>query len=352
MATVEQLIFLESLYSGLARVLASPGPIGLPAWMANPGLEWPIYDETARLATNSENWKQAKAAISKVEASTLSMIQNEYEQLFVGLTRPPIWLYEAYYADGRILGPTSFEVSTLYTQHGLEVEGSELPDHASVELSFLAYLARQQSLAPYSAQASNWEAARKLFIKEHAGVWLTGVGKALVNSDYPAWTAIGFLLIASLSENKTAHEVRRVPARLPKDIIPHIEKAEECILCGFCVQVCPTHALAVREDRQTTALWLSVPACIHCQKCMHVCPPHVIDMVEIKPDSRLRIENQSRPGTSEAQAGQLFLLSESPRSTCPKCGEPTVSRAEMNYVIQQIGHPAWLDYCSNCRVTA
>ncbi len=34
---------------------------------------------------------------------------------------------------------------------------------------------------------------------------------------------------------------------------------------------------------------------------------------------------------------------------CPSCGQPTVSRAEFDYVAVQIGQPAWLAYCPDCR---
>lgn len=328
MNLVNQINFLSTIYPGLAETLASPEVIGLPAWIALQGKKWPLYDDVTRLAaiTGSQEWVQAAIVLSEAPSAALSTRQAEYERLFIGIKRPPIWLYESHYMDGRILGPTTFAVNALYTQSGLEVEGAELPDHAALELTFLAFLARQEYLAKELSQAKEWEAARKLFIKNHAGRWLPGVGQALAKSGYPAWAAIGLLLIASLSEHKTAPQIRTTSLTLPQ-----IENVDQCILCGFCVQVCPTHALAIREEKQTTSLWLSSPHCIHCQKCMHVCPEHVIQMGE------------------ESPPNHLILLRESPRGICPKCREPTFSQAELKAVADKIGNQPWLEYCLNCR---
>ena len=345
---------LETFYSGLAETFASPELAFLPNWMAMPGDNWPFFDEATHLSSisDSTDWKKAVKAMQDTPGSTIETRRQEYEQLFIGSTHPPIWLYEAHYVDGRLLGPSSFNVSKLYAQNGLEVEGSELPDHASMELAFLAFLVHQESLSAGTAQAQTWMVTRKAFIKEHAGVWLPLVGKALIESGYPAWTAIGYLLIASLTDENKGSKHKAFPTQLPKNIVPRIERVNhgnpgsvrECILCGFCVQICPTHALAIHEDKQTTSLWLSVPNCIHCQKCMHVCPEHVIEMV---PENS-EVENRF-VFAGKQQTSQKYLLYESPRVACPKCGESTVSRAELEYVIRCIGHPNWLDYCANCR---
>ena len=343
---MDKLDFFSTLYSGLAKVFASPGLVRLPDWLALPGMKWPFFYDSARLASLgcSNELIEAVADLTQVAGSNLSTRQQEYEQLFVGYTNPPIWLYEAHYIDGRILGPSSFKVSTLYARYGLEVDGSELPDHASVELAFLAFLIQQESESTESTQAQVWREARTLFIKEHAMTWLPGVGKALVTSGYPGWAAIGRLLIASLSADKPAPKIINVREFAPKDLIPIIEKVDQCILCGFCVQICPTRALTIHEDRQTTSLRLSVPACIHCKKCMQVCPAHVIDMSSAFSAAEKLPEIQN-----QGLAIQPILLVESPRVACPKCGEPTVSKAELGYVIQHIGHPNWLDHCANCR---
>ena len=337
MTSVEQLGFLETLYSGLAKVFASPELAGLPEWLALPGREWPVCESVPGLAANtvSDVWTQAAQSLEKVPGSTPATRLMEYEQLFIGLSQPPIWLYEAYYVDGRILGPASFSVSAIYTRNGLEVEGSELPDHASVELAFLAFLVHQESLSADPTQALVWSEARTLFIKEHAGVWLPGVAKKLIATENPAWAAIGALLIAGLSSEIRAQPIKKQPVHSSKEVVPHIEKVDECILCGFCVQVCPTRALAIREDQLATSLWLNQSGCTHCQKCMRVCPTHIMEMVPV--------DREAHP------ASQPIRLIESPRATCPKCGEPTVSRAELDYVIKSIGHPDWLDYCTNCR---
>ncbi|PJB67581.1 MAG: hypothetical protein CO094_03610 [Anaerolineae bacterium CG_4_9_14_3_um_filter_57_17] len=331
MNLTKQTHFLDALYSGLAETLASPGTLGLPAWMSLAGKEWPFFNEVTRLAAmiGTKAWTRAAVALSEVSSSALTTRQAEYEQLFVGATHPPIWLYESHYVDGRMLGPTTFALSKLYTACGLEADGAELPDHAALELSFLAYLARQESAAMDAVQIREWGETRKLFIKSHAGVWLPEVGKTLARSNYPAWVAIGLLLTASLTEQKITPQLKTT-----SPLLPQIKEMDKCILCGFCVQVCPTRALAIHEDRETTSLWLSSPLCVHCNKCMHVCPEKVIEMGE------------------ENLPSHLILLCESPRGICPKCGEPTFSQAEIKAVVDKIGNPPWVEYCLKCRTIA
>jgi ferredoxin len=346
MESEEQINFLEILFHGLAEVFASPGTRELPAWMAAPGVEWPFYEEASRLALSGAfgGWLQAANALKEVQAATLAIRSQEYERLFVGLAQPPIWLYEACYIDGRILGASSFAVSAIYEHYGLEVEGSELPDHAAVELAFLAHLLHQQNRSTETPDSKIFRSARTAFIKEHAGLWLPGVAKKLVKSGYPAWAAIGLLTLAGLSEGDLSGKAKRNTAVPSNNLLPFADLVDQCIFCGFCVQVCPTRALTVQEDATLTSIVLSIPACIHCKKCVKVCPAHVIEMVP----AQLETENTSETTQLKA-AQQTRLLIESPRAACPNCGEPTISQAELDYVIQCIGHPNWLDYCNHCR---
>ena len=128
----------------------------------------------------------------------------------------------------------------------------KLPDHAAVELEFLAFLVEQEVVD--KAHAGVWQKVRTLFLQRHAGRWLPKVGRKLAQADDPGWAAIGLLLTAVTTEP--------IPKRMlgalasSKIGLPHINTLEECSLCGFCTQVCPTRALSVREDALTTNLIL------------------------------------------------------------------------------------------------
>lgn len=314
------------LYQSLAETLA-PATYGPPAWLNAPGREWPLFEPAVQIAAQQTDrrWGRAVEVLAAVRATSPTARRTEYEALFVGQGHPLIWLYESHHVNGRIPGPATFTVKSLYEQAGLETAGAELPDHAALELSFLAYLCQQEC----QCADSEWSAVRRLFIKKHAGRWLPGVGRALIHCEYPAWAAVGHLLIASLSPS-----LRRLPthSELSEILLPLIVDPSACNLCGFCVQSCPTSALGIREDAETTSLWLSAERCVRCEQCVHICTPGVLVLEAAEPSSN------------------LVLLHQSQRAACPACGAPTVSQAELKSVAARLGeHPAWLDYCLDCR---
>jgi len=248
---------------------------------------------------------------------------REFQRLFSG-GPAALLLYESHHLDGRVPGPAAFAVKALYAQAGLQLDGPELPDHAAVELSFLAHLAALES--EDQAESDLWRQSRRLFIKNHAGNWLPAVAEHMGRSPSPAWTALGHLLTASLALSP----VRPLSASTALTF-PSIPKPDSCSLCGFCVQACPTRALSIRETPSQTSLWLDIPSCIACRKCVQVC-----------------YLNALKPEPADEGPHEI-LLRVSPRALCPQCGEPTVSRAELDEVSSRIGSPDWLALCPSCR---
>ena len=66
-----------------------------------------------------------------------------------------------------------------------------------------------------------------------------------------------------------------------------------CILCGLCVDVCPTDCITiVRADRlgvgvaRQSALLLDEDRCIRCALCVHRCPPGALSMVHAREVAR------------------------------------------------------------------
>lgn len=79
----------------------------------------------------------------------LETIQTEYVRLFVNatpeVTCPP---YASVYLEGNLMGESTVEVAELYEKYGLLVNGSELPDHISIELEFLGLLSANLESKP------------------------------------------------------------------------------------------------------------------------------------------------------------------------------------------------------------
>ncbi len=307
------------MYAALAEALAEP-----PQWICLPGREWPLYELASQLLPNST----AVRGLALIQSESLPERQVRYSNLTGGRQasgqiggQPRHWLYESAFLTGRILGEATFEVAKCYSQAGLQVEGSELPDGAAPELAFLAYLVEQ-----------NNPAAEKDFLRQHADRWLPALGQAMARGSDPVYAVIGQLLADWIT-----HAIRPVPVvEIPSARLPVLEDMAACNLCGFCTQRCPTMALSIRETVELTSLVLLESRCTGCGRCAAVCDTKLLSMQPL-----------AQPAFVEP-----VVLRLSERVTCKACGQPMVSQAEMDFVIRQIGHPGWLDLCQSCRIPA
>jgi ferredoxin len=297
------------LYNALAEALAEP-----PQWMCLPGREWPLFELASRLLPNST----AVPGMALIQDESLAARQARYG----ALNGPRYWLYESAFLTGRILGEATFEVAKCYARAGLEVQGSELPDGASPELAFLAHL------------ALNDPAGEKDFLRLHAARWLPALGQSLARGADPLYAAIGQLLSDWITRALAPVPTTPVRAVLPVRL-PVLADTAACTLCGFCAQRCPSAALTIRETNEISALVLLADRCTGCGRCAPACDAALLKM---EPAGVI--------------AGKPVTLRLSERVACRACGQPMVSQAELDYVIKQIGHPAWLDLCPACRVPA
>lgn len=297
------------LYQALAEAVAEP-----PAWLAEPGGAWPLAGPAQTLAAAGADSTGA-AALAAVPAEPLAARRARYAALFTG-GRPRIWLYESAFRSGRPFGPEMTAAARLYRAAGLESASAELPDHAAVELAFLAALAE-----------AGWAEWEQRFLADHAGRWLPQLGQALAASGDAVYAPIGGLLAAAFTP---APRQPVGPAPRPRIGVPVLERPEACSLCSFCARVCPTHALAIQETNAETRLTLAAEACTGCGKCIRICPEHTLSLA--------------------ADPGAGPVLRRSPRRTCPGCGQPAVSEAEFESVAAKVGRPAWLAFCPSCRL--
>ncbi len=305
-----------ALYQALAESLAEP-----PEWLAAPGREWPLYAVALECAPFSAAARRAATALAEIPAESLAARRARYAALFAGPGEPRFWSYESAARSGRLLGPESFAVDRLYRAAGLEVAGAELPDHAACELAFLAHLAGHGA-----------DELERRFVKLHAGRWLPQLGHGLAATADSVYAPIGRLLAGWLDETVRARTSARPQ---PRAAIrwPIVTQVADCTLCGFCVQSCPTRALAVAETDDQTQLVLMPGRCTGCGRCLGACPERALRLA-------------GRP-SGELAAPQV--LRHSPRIACRACGAPMVSQAELDFVARQIGRPDWLAYCADCR---
>jgi len=318
------------LYHALAELLAEP-----PTWLIYPGKEWPLFAAVMQLAPFSETAREAAEALVEIGAESLAMRRARYAALFVGAGRPQFWLYESLVRSGRLFGPETIAVERVYQSTGIVIASTELPDHAAVELAFLAYLTERQSREP--DQSRLWQKLERRFIAQHAGRWLPDLGRALAASGDEVYAPVGKLLANWLEEN--GNPPRQTQGYLPN--VPALHQPDDCTLCGFCVRVCPTRALVIQETVNETRLLLSIPACVGCGKCERICEFKALEMIALhQPNSGLTPHNS---------ADGWQVLRQSRRVLCSRCGQPTVSQAEFEFVAAKIGPQDWLKYCLVCR---
>lgn len=311
------------LFQALAEILAAP-----PEWSTLPGDEWPLLADILDIARNDENHIEALYAIARelaqIPPETLADRKARYESLFTEAAHTGLHLYESMARYGSLISPATHALRAVYKAAGLTVSGTELPDHASVELSFLSHLSARGAMA--EGNSRQWRQARRLFIKHHAGAWLPALGRTLTQTQDMVYSPIGKLLTYTLSTQSQ----RRKPAKIQGNL-PELRDVEACNLCGFCVQVCPSHALVVHETDTVTTLSITDSACLACNRCVRICSTQALTLWEMHPDTTQRV------------------LRESPRVHCLMCGEPMVSQAEWDTVSSQLGAPDWLRYCLDCR---
>jgi len=297
------------LYALLAETLAEP-----PDWMSLPGREWPLFDTVSRLASEFESARHHLDRLTSIPPEEIHLRQGRYTAIFAS-GKPRFWLYESAALTGKILGPQTFELAQLYRAAGLEAVGAELPDHISLQLAFLSHIA-----------GSSWEMK---FLESHA-TWMIELGRTLSRYGDEIYSLIGSLLADWLEFSLAPPPLQTKQGN--RVMIPTLPRPDDCTLCGFCVQICPTYALKVLEDAQQTMLVLEVADCIHCGKCNKICEFNALKM-----------------GIPAINNTSMQSLRQSQHVQCQNCGQLISSQAEMDYIISQIGKAAWQHLCPDCR---
>jgi TorA maturation chaperone TorD/Fe-S-cluster-containing hydrogenase component 2 len=308
------------LYALLAETLAEP-----PDWMSLSGGEWPLFETLTSLASKSEAARRHLDLLVGVPSEGLDQRRERYAALFAS-ERPRFWLYESAAKTGKILSPQTFEMARLYHAAGLEAAGAELPDHISLELAFLSHLIGQDTILSY-------QEILQQFLEKH-GVWMIDLGRALKQSGDPVYAPIGQLLADWLTEQTTlpAQPMTVTHHQVRNTLLPVVLRADDCTLCGFCAQVCPTRALKVMQNDEGDFLLLNAAECVHCTKCERICEFHALKM-------NLPVRSGEK----------TLILRQSPHVRCRACGKPIASQAEMNYIVSQIGEAPWQHLCLDCR---
>ncbi len=151
-----------------------------------------LGDQTDFLATFSFfiQWRELLDVLQGLSGVNTAAIQEEYVQIFmVNPDYAPCLPYESAYAEeGSNPGWTAVELEREYAAAGLALASSlrEAPDHAAVELEFMAFLCNQE--------ASAWEARhldegidalkrQSAFLEGHLGRWFPVFARRVAEKD-------------------------------------------------------------------------------------------------------------------------------------------------------------------------
>ncbi len=120
-----------------------------------------------------------------------------------------------------------------------------------------------------------------------------------------------------------------------------------CILCGACVEKCPTDALFIEKTGGMIKLLFKHSACISCGICVNICPENALDLREAL-SPQLFVSGQ----------GKVIFMDEEAR--CRKCGGPLgaskamISRIESKFIErgfpERLASRVWL--CNRCKRVA
>jgi len=267
--------------------------------------------------------QRAALALTERPLPDLETLCQSYIHLIAGPGRRPVALYESLHRQGRLVGPATWDVERRYRELGLAPVEGELPDHASLELAFLGHLAAAEAEVRATGDGrlvARLRTERRHFLRAHAGAWLPDVGTALVAvADDPFYVTVGRLLGEFLSEELSG---RKQDGQTGVQL-PILRDPVACTLCGLCVGSCLLGALRMTESGTETLLTLNPSRCIGCDRCAPICPQGILSLSS-------RTQTLHQIGAMNGAGYQV--LRRSPRATCPNCGQPTVSQAELDAV--------------------
>ncbi len=133
-----------------------------------------------------ETLKNCKTAIGGVlsdvlknapKADDLQRYQIDFSRLFIGpfkLLAPPYG--SVYLEDGKFMGNSSLAAKELFSQEGLNVVIKDAPDHITLELEFMYFLALKEAEARENSdpeEADRLRDKQAAFLGMHLGKWVS-----------------------------------------------------------------------------------------------------------------------------------------------------------------------------------
>jgi TorA maturation chaperone TorD len=174
-------------------------------------------------------------------------LRSHYMELFPPIASQDAPGYETGYRGDGVFQQSAImaDIAGFYRAHGLRAGGEERErlDHITVELEFMAVLAKKEALALEAGDPENASICRDTaatFLAEHLGCWgpAFGLRASMIASD-PWYVSLAECLVAWLEEDLDIMEAE--PIEIADSPIPQ-EPADD----GSCGP-CPTPVMGVRR---------------------------------------------------------------------------------------------------------
>lgn len=294
---------------------------------------------TPETVSRSQRYITVAMAFRTPEAGAPRDLTLAYTRLFTGPGQPVAHPYESVYVEGQLMGEAAAQVAERYAEAGLQVSaaGHDLPDHVSIELAFMAYLASQEEHEP--ERADTWRERQRRFLYEHLARWIPQFCEKIEGSETHPFYCQAAQAARRLIEEDTARLASsdwgpriadQSEIRSPKSEInryPNIHLGVDrtlCTLCTLCTDNCQPGALTVDCTSTTLSLAFDPARCNGCRACLRLCPEEAII---IEPGPPLTAPS-STPGSVVATAQRVL---------CPDCHRPHIAEPWLERLAERLG---------------
>ncbi|HSF82111.1 MAG TPA: molecular chaperone TorD family protein [Anaerolineales bacterium] len=290
---------------------------------------------TEMTRTRSQQYLEL-AMVFQLPEDHSSELAQAYTRLFLGPHKPLVYPYESVYIEGQLGGITCDQVKRCYAEAGLKLSTNQhqLPDHISVELAFMAYLAAQEEQDTDQAQA--WRQKQRRFLLDHLARWLPTFWQKIENSRaHPYYReAARSLRIRVEGDLKRSSSKGRYPN------ISLLVDTQRCTLCTLCKDSCRPGAISIESTRTELTLLFNRADCNGCRACLRLCPEGAIDLKRGQP--------LDQPCRSQPRS-----IAAAPRVICPKCNQPHIAVPWLKQLTQRLEDGKFatqsLIYCPPCK---
>lgn len=141
-----------------------------------------FYVPDEKLLTTLDDFEKARGGVfseiirNAPKADGIERHKVDYSRLFIGPFKLLAPLYgSVYLEDGKFMGGSTSAVRELYEQEGLNIVLKDAPDHISVELEFMFFLALKEAEARENsdpAEATRLCDKQASFLQIHLGSWV------------------------------------------------------------------------------------------------------------------------------------------------------------------------------------